>query len=348
MKQINVQKEKEFDGHKAVFRIENSKAGLRAFIAIHNDNRGPAVGGTRFFPYHSEKEALADVLRLSRGMTYKAALADLPHGGGKAVIIGNPKTDKNKELLSAYAEEINELSGQFFTGEDVGMMVDDVKLLKSKTNFIIGATPESDNPSYWTALGVFQAMQAALEEKFSASSTHGKTIAIRGLGKVGRELARLILSAGGNVIAADIDPDAISIASKELPAIKIVPTEVIHMQDVAVYSPCAMSKDLTSERIDEIKSPIVCGAANSQLATRADGERMHQKGILYIPDYLANAGGIINVVDELHPDGYSIERVKRGVEHIKKTAQKIIRLSKKEKKYPSLIADALAKKNFKA
>ena len=348
MKQIDVQKEKEFDGHKAVFRIENSKVGLRAFIAIHNDNRGPATGGTRFFPYHSEKEALADVLRLSRGMTYKAALAGLPHGGGKAVIIGDPKTVKNERLLSAYAEELNELSGKFFTGEDVGMTARDVKMLASKTKSMLGTTPQNDNPAYWTALGVFHAMQAALEEKFATSSTQGKTIAIKGLGKVGRELARLVLDDGGYVIGADIDPDAISTASEELPAIKIVPTKIIHAVKTAVYSPCAMSKDLTGQHIEEIKSSIVCGGANSQLATQADGERIYRKGILYIPDYLANAGGLINVVDELRPGGYNRERVKEGVERIKKTAQKVIRLSKEEKKSPHLIADALAEKNFNA
>lgn len=336
----------EFDNHILISSFFDEITGLKGFIAIHNTNLGPAAGATRFWHYRSEEDALRDALRLSRTMTYKAALAGLPHGGGKAVIIGNPKRIKNTALLREYAQRVNLLGGNFYTGEDVGMDKKDVKIMAKETKYVIGSSPKSDNPPYWTALGTFYAMQAGLREVFGTSSLRGRTVAIKGIGKVGKELCRLLAQKGAKLVVADIDPEEIQVIQNELPDTRVVSPEEIHKEEVDVYSPCALSRDLTARVISELQCKLVCGCANNQLGSPRSGSLLHRRKIIYIPDYVANAGGLINVVDELNPKGYSRTRVMRRVRHIRQTAKKIIDLSKKHKRSPHIIADELAEKIF--
>jgi len=339
----NIEKLPEFDGHELVSFFYDEKTGLRGFIVIHNTNLGPAAGGTRYRNYKSEEDALRDVLNVSRAMTYKCALAGLPYGGGKGAIIKDDKKPKNKLYLETYAKKINLLNGSFFTGEDVGISVEDVKILAQKSKFILGKPDSLGDPSPWaTALGVFYAIKAALKEVFGSEEIKGRTFAIKGLGKVGFDLCRLLYEEGGDITAAEINLDAVKLAQKKFPKIKIVRPENIHKEKVDVYSPCAMGNEFNAKTIKELRCQIVCGSANDQLVSMRDGETLYKKNILYIPDYLANAGGVINAVSELDKSGYSREKVLEKLKNIQNTAARVIELSKKKKKPTSLIADELA------
>lgn len=347
MQNFSIEQLPEFDNHDLISFFFDKATGLKGFIAIYNTNLGPAVGATRFWQYRSEEEALRDALRLSKAMTYKCALAGIPYGGGKAVIIGNPDKKKTRKLLRAYAKKVSLLGGNFYTGEDVGMNIKDVEVMAKETKFVIGKSPESNDPPFWTALGAFYAMQAGLKEMFGKQSFRDRTFAIKGLGKVGKALCRLIYERGGHIVAADINAKVVESIKKEFPKIEIVSPREIHKQDVDVYSPCALSGDLNVGTISQLQCKLICGCANSQLASVEDGRRIYKKGILYIPDYMANAGGVINVVDELHPEGYSRTRVEKGVKNIKKTTERVIKLSKRYKKPTNVVADELAERIFR-
>lgn len=338
----NIENLPEFQNHEMVSFFYDEKTGLRGFIAIHNTNLGPATGGTRYFEYKTEEDGLRDALRLSRAMTYKCALANVPYGGGKAVIIKDNKKPKNKIFLETYAKKINLFHGNFYTGEDVGISEKDAEILAQKSKFIVGSPEKAGDPSPWASLGVFYALKVALKEVFGSEEIKGKTFAIKGLGKVGLELLRLIYKEGGEIVAADINPKAVAAALKKFPKIKIVSSENIHKEKVDVYSPCAMGNEFNAKKISELKCAIVCGGANNQLSSEQDGEVLYKKNILYIPDYLANGGGVINVVAELDKDGYSRGRVLEKVKNIQNTASKVIELSKKRKKPTNYIADELA------
>lgn len=336
----------EFDGHELVLTETDEKSGLKAFIAIHNTNLGPAVGGTRYWNYGSEEEALRDALRLSRAMTYKCALAGVPYGGGKGVILAHPQKPKSKELIRAYARCIDKLQGRFYTGEDVGIDQDDVRTMIEVTPFIIGKPGVGGDPSPWAALGVFYAIRAALESVFGSEDISGRSFAVKGLGKCGLELARLLSEQGGEILGADISEGKIQKAKELLPKIKIVSPEEIHGQKVDVFTPCALSGDLNQKTIPELRCKIVCGTANNQLTGSEDGSRLHEAAILYIPDYLANAGGLVNVVAELAPEGYNKSWVEMKTEDIETTTKKIIELSRKEMRPTSQIADRIAQEIF--
>lgn len=340
----NIEKLPEFANHEMVSFFCDGKTGLRGFIAIHNTNLGPATGGTRYFHYASEEDALRDALRLSRAMTYKCALAGVPYGGGKAVLMNDKKNLKTKTYLEKYAEKINLLRGNFYTGEDVGISESDAGILAKHSKFIVGAkgAGRSGDPSPWAALGVFYALYAALKEAFGSEEIKGRIFAIKGLGKVGLELLRLIYKEGGEIIAADINQEAVAAARKKFPKIRIVKPEEIHKIKADIYSPCAMGNEFNAKKISELKCAIVCGGANNQLSLEQDGEALYKKNILYIPDYIANAGGLINVKDELNKNGYSKERVLNKVKNIKNITAKVIELSKKRKKPTNYIADELA------
>lgn len=336
----------EFDGHELVLTETDEKSGLKAFIAIHNTNLGPATGGTRYWLYDSEEEALRDALRLSRAMSYKCALAGVPYGGGKGVILAHPQKPKTKELIRAYARCIDKLQGRLYTGEDVGIDPDDVRVMLEITPFIIGKPGVAGDPSPWAALGVFYAIRAALKSVFGSEDISGRSFAVKGLGKCGLELARLLSEQGGEILGADINQEKIKKAKELLPKIKIVSPEEIHRQKVDLFAPCALSGDLNQKTISELRCKIVCGSANNQLSTIEDGSRLHEASILYIPDYLANAGGLVNVVAELAPGGYNKSWVEMKTEGIEATAQKIIDLSKKEMRPTSEISDGLAHEIF--
>jgi leucine dehydrogenase len=336
----------EFDSHELVSLIKDEGAGLHGFIALHNTNLGPAVGGTRYWHYVSEYEALKDVLRLSRAMTYKCALAGVPYGGGKAVIIGNPQALKNERFLRSYAQKINLLHGSFFTGEDVGIDLSDVSKLAKYSPYIIGRRRLGGDPSPWAALSTFQALTAAVKEVFGSDDLHGRTVAIKGLGKVGLGLAQLIAEHGGKIIAADTNREVARAVTRKIKNIKIVDPKDIHLQKVDAYSPNALGADINERTINEFRCSIICGGANNQLQSDHYGAVLQRLGILYIPDYVANAGGLINVVDELNKKRYSKERVRDRVLAVRETVEKIIALSKEKKKPTNQVADELARQIF--
>ena len=337
----------EFDNHKAVYRFEDLSVGLKGFIAIHNDNLGPATGGTRMFPYVSEDEALRDVLRLSRAMTYKCALAGVRHGGGKAVIIGEPEKNKNEKFLCAYARIVSELKGRFFTGEDVGISEDDVQVMLKESNSFIGRRGIAGDPSPYAALSTFYAAQVALSECCGQEDFFNRLVTVKGVGKVGSELLRLLIGVGALVSVADIKPAVISEVKSRYPQVKIVDPQEIHKQAVDIFSPCALGNDLNLKSINEILAKVICGAANNQLASPDVGDALFKAKILYVPDYVANAGGLINVVDELESDGYSKKRVLKKIENLKNTLRTIFLFSKQKNQPPHRIADRLAEDIFK-
>ena len=342
----NLQSFEEFDNHELVASLVDRKSGLRGFIAIHNTNLGPAAGGTRYWHYRSEQDALRDALRLSKAMTYKCALARVPHGGGKGVIIANSNHHTRKDFLVAYAKRVNLLNGSFYTGEDVGLTKEYVETLTRNSRFIIGRERLAGNPSPWAAKGVFYAMQAALEAVFGSQEVEGHTFAISGVGKVGEMLCDLIYRQGGEVVVADINADRIKSVKRKFPRIAVVSPSEIHKQRVDVYAPCALGNEFNKKTIPHVRAQIICGGANNQLASPEDGNRLHSWGILYVPDYLANAGGLINVVAEIDSGGYSRKKVERKVKGIKNTAKKIIELSAKKNKPTSEVADRLAEEIF--
>ncbi|MBI3589391.1 MAG: Glu/Leu/Phe/Val dehydrogenase [Candidatus Liptonbacteria bacterium] len=342
-----IEKLPEFDNHELVSYFSDKKTGLRGFVAIHNTNLGPAAGGTRYWPYPSEEEALRDVLNLSKAMTYKCAIARVPYGGAKTVIIADPKKLKTRNFLAAYAKVVNLFKGNLITGEDVGMEQKDIDVLVRHSRFIVGRKNKAGDLGPWAALGVFSAMQAALSLVFGENHIERRTFAIKGLGKVGSELAQLIYDRGGHLIGADIDGEKVALARKKFPGIKIVKPEEIHKQKVDIFAPCALGCEINSLTIKEINCPIVCGAANNQLCEPEDGLLIHRRGILYIPDYLANAGGLINVVGELRRGGYDRKWVEAKCLGIRKTTLDLLKLSKKRNLPTSLIADQIAEKMFR-
>ncbi|OGG57352.1 hypothetical protein A2853_02430 [Candidatus Kaiserbacteria bacterium RIFCSPHIGHO2_01_FULL_55_17] len=338
----------EFDNHESVTFIHDESSGMRGFIAIHNTNIGSAVGGTRFWYYPNEEEALRDVLRLSRAMTYKCALAGVPYGGGKAVLMApEPVSKLNDAYLAAYAERLNTFDCPFHTGEDVGLSEENVRVLaKRAPSCIIGRPEVGGLPSRWAALSVFCAMKAAMQESFGSESFERKTVAIKGLGNVGSELCRLVSEAGASVIAAEVNAERVRATKKAFPKIKIVPHLEIATTHADIYAPCAMGNEFDEASVPKLSCSIICGAANNQLASPQVGALLHGRGILYVPDYVANAGGLINVVDELHPGGYSRERVETSVGRIRDTVHDIIVQSRTLGLPTSDVADSIARKRF--
>jgi leucine dehydrogenase len=346
MKDVEIEQLPTLDDYKMVVSFKDPETKLRGFIAIHNENLGPAVGGTRMFPYENEKTALIDALRLSRAMTYKCALAGVPHGGGKAVIIGNPDHDKNEPLIRAYARVIKKLNGRFITGEDVGLTEDDVQIMLEESDFFIGRRGIAGDPSPYAALSTYHSIITAVQEKLGLSSLKGLTIAVKGVGKVGSELVRLVKQDGARVIIADIRESAIAKIKAELPDLEVVPVETIHSLAVDIFSPCALGNDINEKNYKEVKAKIVCGGANNQLSSAEISDELFKHDILFVPDYVANAGGLINVVDELESNGYDHNRVLRRVENVKNTLSTILFLSKKKHLSPSRIADQLGEEIF--
>ena len=347
MQQYYFKKLKGFNNHKLVIKIKDKSAGLKGFIAIHNDSLGlPAVGGTRMFPYKSEKDALIDVLKLSRAMTYKCAMAKVPHGGAKGVIIGNPKKDKTEKLLKAYAKAVNSLKGEFYTGEDVGIEQNDVNIMLKFSDYFIGRPEFAGDPSPYAALSTFYSIQSAVNFIYKKSSLDGLKIAIKGLGKTGGELVNLLYKAFATIYVSDIDKTALTRIKRKFPKVKITDNKKIHTLPVDVYSPCAMGDEFSMKNVSKIKARIICGAANNQLADNKAGDWFFKHNIIYVPDYVANSGGLINVVDELAKDGYKRGRVLVRINEVKNMVRKILTLSLRTNKSPHIIADVIAESYF--
>ncbi len=336
----------EFADHEIVSSFYDSATGLRGFVSIHNTNRGPAIGGTRYFSYASSEDALRDALRLSRAMTYKCALANMPFGGGKGVIIADARYPKSPEFLASYASRINLFAGRFYTGEDVGLTPGDVVNMVSHSPYLIGKPGAAEDPAPWAALGVLVSAQAALESLTGEASVKGKTFAVKGCGKLGGALCRMLYERGAKLVIADINALAVARLVADLAGTTSVPVGHIMQVDADVYSPCALGNDITAENIDSLRCQLVCGGANNQLASKALGKSLFERGIAYVPDYVANAGGLIDVADELHPDGYRRDRVEAAIFAIGDVVKNIFERSRIEHRPQSEVADAIAEDIF--
>jgi len=294
------------DDFEQVVFCHDGATGLKAIVAIHSTVLGPALGGTRFFPYGSEDEGLEDVLRLAKGMTYKAAAAGLDLGGGKAVIFGDPSTDKSEALLRVYARYVDSLGGRYVTAEDVGTTQADMDLIRRETSFVTGVSQElggSGDPSAATAYGVLWAMKAVASRLWGQTSLVGRHVAVSGVGKVGTNLVRHLVEERARVTVADVDSQAVARVVDHYD-VQAVEVEKIHAIDADIFSPCAMGGALNPTTIPELLCAAVVGSANNQLATPGCDDLLHQLGVLYAPDYVVNAGGVINIAGELSYRGY--------------------------------------------
>lgn len=283
----------EFDDHEQVVFASDRESGLRAVIAIHSTRLGPALGGCRVWPYPDDAAALTDALRLSRGMTYKAALADLALGGGKSVVLADPRATKTPAMMRAMGRAVNQLAGRYIVAEDVGTTVADMDEIARETAHVSGVSSGTGDPSPATARGVFLAMQAAARHRWG-TGLGGRTVSVTGLGNVGARLCIHLAEAGARLVVSDIRDDAVRRIVGDTGADAVDPGAA-HAAEADVFAPCALGAGLNERSIPEIRAQIVCGAANNQLATPQDGDRLHRRGILYAPDYLVNAGGLIAV-----------------------------------------------------
>ena len=336
----------EFDKHESLHFINDASSGLRAIIAIHSTTLGPAAGGCRYWSYNSDADALTDALRLSRGMTYKNAVAELPFGGGKAVILANNAASKTPELLAAFGQAVDSLGGRYITAEDVGMTVDDMRQVQQQTQYVSGLPQSGESaggdPSPWTALGVYLGMKAAVKARLANDSLDGLTIAIQGVGHVGAHLCRLLHEAGAKLIVADVNRANLNAVSADLPVDIVAPAEILYT-DADVLAPCALGNILTTATIPRIKAKVIAGAANNQLSTLEDGARLSARKILYAPDYVINAGGIISVSHEYY-GGSSEDKVRRDIEKIPLRLQTIFAEADETRRPTNELADEFARR----
>jgi leucine dehydrogenase len=336
----------DFDAHEALHFVTDPSSGLRAVIAMHSTHLGPAAGGTRFWHYAQDEEALTDALRLSRGMSYKNAMAGLPLGGGKAVILAGPDRAKSAPLIAAFGRAVNDLGGKYITAEDVGMSVDDMIAIRGQTRFVAGLPADGGavggDPGPHTALGVFLGIKAAIRRALGKDSVAGLHLAIQGAGSVAGGVARQAAAEGARLTIADVNRERVEALAAETGAAIVDPATLLSVE-ADVVSPCALGAILTEETIAALRTPIVAGAANNQLATPQDGERIHDRGILYAPDYVINAGGIINVSTEYLGDGdYSL--VRQRIDAIPEKLEQIWAESAATALNPAAVADAMAQR----
>jgi len=317
-------------GYERVVRCEDPASGLKAMIAVHNTVLGPALGGLRMWPYRSWDEATFDVLRLAKGMTYKSAVADTGLGGGKSVILGNPKTDKSEALFRAMGRFIESLGGKYITAEDVGTTVEDMVAVRKETRWVTGLPlnlGSSGDPSPWTALGVFRGQKACLEEVFGDGDFAGRTVAIQGLGHVGVFLAEHLHAAGARLVVCDVAPERVKEAATRFGA-QVTSPDAIYDVPCDIFAPCALGAILHDETLRRLRTKIIAGAANNVLLREEHGDRLREMGVLYAPDYVINGGGIINVSIEIEPGGYDEARSRRKVENIYEALKTVFRMSR--------------------
>lgn len=328
---------------------QDKNSGLKAFIAIHDTTLGPALGGLRMWTYNSESEAIEDALRLARGMTYKNAAAGLNLGGGKAVIIGDPKKDKNPAKFRAFGRYVESLNGRYITAEDVGTKEEDMDLIHLETDFVTGTSTtdgsSGGDPSPVTAYGIYKGIKASAKEAFGDDSLEGKTIAVQGVGNVAFTLCEHLHKEGAKLIVTDINKDAVNRAVEAFDA-KAVDPDDIYSVDCDIYSPCALGATINDETLAVLKAKVIAGSANNQLKTEKHGEIIHEKGIVYAPDYVINSGGVINVADELI--GYNQERALKKVEGIYDILLNVFEISKKENIPTAIAADRMAEERIRS
>jgi len=326
-------------GHEQVVFYSLGDSGLRAIISIHDTTLGPALGGCRMFPYENEEAALKDVLRLSRAMTYKAAAAGLHLGGGKAVIIGDPKKHKSEFLFRGFGKAVDSMGGRYITAEDVGTDVDDMEYIFAETDYVTGVDTSlggSGNPAPYTALGVLQGISASVARVYGDPSLSGRTVAVQGLGAVGSNLVRLLKQQNSRVIGCDADIDRARQRGDELGVDEIVDANDIFDVDCDVFAPCAMGSSINDDTIERLKCKVVAGAANNQLARDELCGDLEARGILYAPDFVINAGGLINVYVEL--EGYNSERAERVTRKLYYNTMRIFRLAERHEETTVLAA----------
>ncbi|CAM3551311.1 MULTISPECIES: Leu/Phe/Val dehydrogenase [Pseudoalteromonas] len=331
----------EFDNHEQVVFCSDEASGLKAIIAVHNTKLGPAVGGCRLWNYASDEDAVYDVLRLSKGMTYKNAVARLPFGGGKSVIIGDAKTIKSEALFRAFGKHLDRLGGSYYSAEDVNITTGDVMVMHKETNYVMGLEGKSGNPSPFTALGTFLGIKAAYQHKYGHQDLAGIKVAVQGLGAVAYTLCKHLHEAGAELFVTDINEESVQRVVNDFNATAVGIDEIYDL-DVDVYAPCALGATVNDDTIPRIKATIIAGCANNQLAESRHGEIIREKGILYAPDYVINAGGIINVYYETKPEGYDEAAATKHVEGIYDTLTEIFKRSEDEKVSTHIIADKLA------
>jgi valine dehydrogenase (NAD+) len=334
--------------HEQVVFCNDRATGLKAVVAIHSTALGPALGGTRFHPYASTSDAVADVLNLSRGMTYKAALAGLDLGGGKAVIIGDPRTMRSEALLRAYGRFVESLNGRYYTACDVGTNSLDMDTIARESRYVTGRTVAhggAGDSSVLTAYGVFQGMRAAAEAVWGSPTLAGRTVGVAGVGKVGHHLVRHLVEDGASVVVTDVWQPAVERVLDEFPGVRSFgSTEELVASPLDVYSPCALGGALTDEVIEALSARIVCGAANNQLAHPGIEKALAEREILYAPDYCVNAGGLVQVADEL--EGFSFDRAKQRAAGIFETTRQVIDLARVDGVPPAIAADRLAERRI--
>jgi leucine dehydrogenase len=336
-------------GHEEVIFFSDSSCNLKAIVAIHDTTLGPALGGTRMWPYKDEEEALEDVLRLSRGMTYKAAVSGLNLGGGKGVIIGDPKKDKSEALFRSYGRYVESLNGRYITAEDVNITVEDIEHVFQETNNAVGVAKVhggSGNPAPYTALGVLRGMEACLMKSNNDRSLRGKVVALQGVGSVGFELAKLLNEHGAKILFTDISEENIARMKAQIPNAEFVKANEIFSVNCDIYAPCALGASINDETIDKLKCKIVCGAANNQLKEDRHGVELKQRKIVYAPDYLVNAGGLMNVSIEF--EGWSDSKSRRMVDSIYNTALDIFKISDEQNISVNKAADILSERRIES
>ncbi|MET7947983.1 Glu/Leu/Phe/Val dehydrogenase dimerization domain-containing protein [Micromonospora sp. NPDC005324] len=335
-------------GHEQVVFCQDKQSGLKAIIGIYSTALGPALGGTRFYPYASEDDALADVLDLSRGMAYKNALAGLDLGGGKAVIWGDPEQIKSEPLLRAYGRFVESLGGRYYTACDVGTYVADMDVVARETRYVTGRSVEhggAGDSSILTAWGVFQGMRAAAEHVWGTPSLRGRRVGVAGLGKVGKYLTGHLLEDGAEVVATDVNPKALAWVSSNHPQVTLVDdSSALVAADIDVYAPCALGGALNDDTVPALRAKVVTGAANNQLAHPGIEKLLADRGILYTPDYVVNAGGVIQVADEI--EGFNFDRAKLRATRIYDTTREILHLADAEGVPPAVAADRLAERRM--
>lgn len=329
-----------FDDHEQVSFFTDKASGLKAIVAIHDTTLGPAVGGCRMWDYANDQEAITDVLRLSRGMTYKNAVAGLAMGGGKAVIIGDAKKDKSQALFTAFGRAVDTLGGRYYSAEDVGITTQDIMVAHQQTPYMAGLEGKSGDPSPFTALGTFLGIQAAVKHQLGKDSLNGLTVAVQGLGHVGYYLCQHLYQAGAKLIVTDLNQQALQIVATEFNA-TIVGLDEIYTQDVDIYAPCALGATINDDTINVIKASVIAGCANNQLAEPYHGDLLRERGILYAPDYVINAGGIINVS---YDNDYCATKSTRHVEKIYDTLANIFIEADQASQQTTNIADQLARR----
>ena len=334
-------------GHEQVTYFNDPASGLRAIIAIYSTALGPALGGTRFYPYATEEQALEDVLNLSRAMAYKAACAGLDLGGGKAVIIGDPATDKTEALLRAYGRAVQSLGGRYYTACDVGTYVEDMDVVARESAFVTGRSPAhggAGDSSILTAYGVFQGMRAAAEIAWGAPTLRGRRVGVAGVGKVGHHLVEHLLDDGASIVVADVSGAAIDRVRQLHPEVDVADVDALPAEAMDVYAPCALGGALSDDTVAGLTAKIVCGAANNQLDHPGIEKQLEERGVLYAPDYVVNSGGLIQVADEI--EGFSEARARAKAAGIYDTTLRIFRLATEEGVPPAVAADRLAERRM--